>query len=173
MTWRSPNSPRATAMAALAGLIFGGGLIVSGMTRPDKVQGFLDVTGAWDPSLAFVMIGAIAVHFLLFRLILRRRSPLFDKRFHLPTRTDLDPKLVAGAAIFGVGWGLGGICPGPALVDLGSGVGAAAVFVVAMALGMTLQRFSEHVRKRPEAIPAGPAPQEAPPAPTTLSGATT
>jgi len=136
------RSPFAIAVAGLAGLVFGVGLVVSGMTQPDKVRGFLDLTGAWDPSHAFVMIGAIAVHFVLFRLVRRRPSPLFDTRFHLPTRGDLDPKLIGGAALFGVGWGLGGMCPGPGLVDLGSGLLPAAVFVVAMAGGMTLQRFS-------------------------------
>lgn len=130
----------ATTFAGFAGLVFGLGLVISGMTRPAKVQGFLDVTGAWDPSLAFVMVGAIAVHFVLLRVVRRRRAPLFGATFHLPTRNDLDPKLIGGAAIFGVGWGLGGICPGPALVDLGSGLAPAAVFVAAMAIGMVIQK---------------------------------
>src|SRR6185295_7370618 len=97
------------------------GLAVSGMTRPSKVVGFLDVFGAWDASLAFVMVGAIGVHAVLQRVIARRGSPLFEDRFHLPTRRDVDARLLAGAAVFGVGWGLGGFCPGPGLVAAASG----------------------------------------------------
>jgi len=146
-----------TLVALAAGLVFGLGLALSGMTHPDKVQGFLDLAGGsrWDPSLAFVMIGAIAVHVALSRLIRRRDRPLFAPRFSLPTRTDLDPKLVAGAALFGVGWGLGGICPGPGLVDLGSGMTSALVFVVAMATGMVLQRLtSREASPSPSPVPA-------------------
>lgn len=110
------------------------------MTLPSKVVGFLDLAGAWDASLAFVMIGAIAVHFVLYRVIARRRSPLFDASFHLPTRKDIDRRLVAGAALFGVGWGLGGFCPGPGLVSAGAGSLNAIVFVVGMTLGMLLEQ---------------------------------
>lgn len=127
-----------------SGLVFGVGLAVSGMTKPSKVVGFLDVFGAWDASLAFVMGGAVLVHFLAFRLITRRRSPLFDTSFHLPTRKDLDARLVLGAAIFGVGWALGGFCPGPGLVSAASGTTAALVFVVGMTAGMKI----EHVVAR-------------------------
>ena len=119
-----------------AGLVFGIGLILSGMTDPSKVIGFLDVTGVWDPSLAFVMLGAIGVHALLRLLIVRRGKPLFEERFHAPTQSKIDGRLVAGAAIFGVGWGLAGYCPGPAVVSLASGALAPVVFVAAMALGM-------------------------------------
>jgi uncharacterized membrane protein YedE/YeeE len=122
-----------------AGGLFGVGLVVSGMARPAKVIGFLDVGGRWDPSLAFVMAGAIAVHMVLFRLILRRRSPLHDVGFHLPARKDIDVRLVVGAALFGAGWGLGGYCPGPSLVALGTGMLPALVFVAAMAAGMWLE----------------------------------
>lgn len=139
---RTLRSALPTLSALGAGLVFGIGLAIAGMTDPAKVQDFLDVTGGWDPSLAFVMIGAIAVHAALGWLIRRRSGPVFAPRFALPTRTDLDPKLLGGAALFGVGWGLGGICPGPGLVDLGSGLGAAFVFVIAMAIGMTLQRVT-------------------------------
>jgi uncharacterized membrane protein YedE/YeeE len=125
--------------ALLSGLLFGVGLGVSGMTLPAKVIGFLDVAGDWDASLAFVMVGAIAVHAVLYRLVRRRPVPLFDGTFHVPTRRDLDARLVVGAALFGVGWGLGGFCPGPALVSLGSGSGAAVLFVAAMLVGMLLQ----------------------------------
>jgi uncharacterized protein len=141
-----------SAISALAaGLVFGLGLGLSGMTQPPKVIGFLDVFGAWDPSLMFVMIGAISVHFGLSRLIRRRERPLLDGRFHLPTARDVDRKLVVGSAVFGVGWGLGGFCPGPAIVALGSGARSALVFVAAMALGMAVQ----YVLQLPKDAPAG------------------
>ena len=135
--------------AAGAGLLFGIGLGLSGMTQPPKVIGFLDVFGVWDPSLMFVMLGAIAVHFGLSRLIRRRERPLLDARFHLPTARDIDRKLVAGSAIFGLGWGLGGFCPGPAIVALGSGATAAIVFVGAMAVGMGLQYALQLPKRAP------------------------
>jgi uncharacterized membrane protein YedE/YeeE len=106
------------------------------MTQPAKVTGFLDVAGDWDPSLALVMVGAIAVHAVLYRLILRRPAPLLDASFHVPVRRDVDAPLVVGAAIFGVGWGLGGVCPGPAVVCVASGAPTALVFVLAMFVGM-------------------------------------
>jgi uncharacterized membrane protein YedE/YeeE len=131
-------------LSALAsGLLFGLGLGVSGMTLPSKVIGFLDVTGDWDPSLALVMMGALAVHFVLFRLVRRRPSPIFDTKFHVPTRTDLDGRLVAGAALFGVGWGLGGYCPGPGLVSAATGSVPALTFVLAMSLGMLAQHATQ------------------------------
>jgi len=130
---------KANLWAYLAGLIFGVGLALAGMVDPAKVIGFLDLFGTWDPSLAFVMGGAIMVHFVLFRLITKRASPLFDARFQLPTRTDLDPKLLGGAALFGIGWGLAGFCPGPALTSLGAGSVSAVVFVATMTLGMWVQ----------------------------------
>lgn len=136
---------RLTALSA--GLVFGAGLVLSGMTRPAKVQGFLDITGRWDPSLMLVMVGAIGVHFVLLRLIQRRARPLFDERFHLPTRKDLDLPLIAGAALFGVGWGLGGFCPGPALVSLGAGIHDALVFCAAMMAGVALHRLSARATK--------------------------
>jgi len=122
----------------VAGLLFGAGLAVSGMTRADKVINFLDLSDAWDPSLAFVMIGAIGVHLVLFRFILRRESPLFAERFGIPSRTDIDGRLVGGAALFGVGWGLGGYCPGPGLVASASGGMQARAFVGALTAGMLL-----------------------------------
>lgn len=130
---------KALAAAFGSGALFGTGLVVSGMTKPAKVVGFLDLFGRWDASLLFVMVGAIAVHALLFRIVLRRRSPLFDGRFHVPTRKDIDTRLVVGAAVFGVGWGLGGFCPGPGLVSAASGATAALVFVVGMTLGMKIE----------------------------------
>lgn len=130
------------ATSFAAGLLFALGLGVSGMTMPSKVIGFLDLFGAWDASLAFVMMGAIAVHFVLQRLITRRRAPLFDARFHLPTRKDLDPRLIAGAALFGIGWGIGGFCPGPGLVAAASGALPAIVFVIGMTAGIKLEHFA-------------------------------
>jgi uncharacterized protein len=127
----------------LAGLIFGVGLLLSGMTDPNKVRGFLDVTSTWDPSLAFVMVGAIGVHALAFRWISTLRRPLVSPRFRLPTTTAIDGRLVAGAAIFGVGWGLSGICPGPAVVTLGIGVGGAFVFSLAAVAGVLAYRAFE------------------------------
>lgn len=123
-----------------AGAIFAVGLAVSGMAKPAKVIGFLDFAGAWDASLAFVMIGAVVVHAVLFRLVTRRRAPLFDDGFHLPTRKDLDGRLLAGAVIFGIGWGLGGYCPGPALVSASGGATAALVFVAGMTIGIFIEK---------------------------------
>lgn len=127
------------------GLIFGLGLVVSGMSDPAKVLNFLDLggirAGTWDPSLAFVMAGAVAVTFIGFRFVLKRPQPLFAERFHLPARDDLDRRIVAGPAIFGIGWGLAGFCPGPALTALGFGAPAAFLFVAAMLAGMVLARW--------------------------------
>ncbi len=122
------------------GALFAVGLAISGMTKPSKVAGFLDLAGAWDASLAFVMMGAIAVHFVAYRLVMRRPSPVFDVKFHLPSRKDIDLRLVLGAGLFGVGWGLGGFCPGPALVTAGSGSLSALVFVVGMTVGMLVEQ---------------------------------
>ncbi len=128
-----------TLVAAFAcGLIFALGLGLGGMTQPSKVIGFLDFTGAWDPSLAFVMGGALATHTLLRRLIVARPEPLLALSFAMPAKTDIDGRLIAGAAIFGAGWGLAGLCPGPAIVAAGGGASAALVFVPAMLAGMVL-----------------------------------
>lgn len=128
------------ALAAVVGLAFGAGLLLSGMTAPAKVIGFLDVRGGWDPSLGLVMAGAIAVYAPLTRWIQRaRRAPWTDVAFHLPTRRDLDGKLVVGAAIFGVGWGLGGLCPGPGVVAAAAGRETGLLFVGAMLVGMLAQ----------------------------------
>lgn len=134
---------RQAAVALISGLVFALGLGVAGMTLPGKVLGFLDVAGDWDPSLAFVMIGAIGVHMAFYRLILRRRSPLFADRFWLPTLQAVDRPLVVGAAIFGVGWGLAGYCPGPALATAGTGAPAALLFAASMLGGMALHRAWE------------------------------
>lgn len=139
-----------------AGGLFAIGLAVSGMTKPSKVVGFLDLFGAWDASLAFVMVGAIAVYSVARRLIARRSTPLFDTRFHLPTRKNLDARLVVGAAIFGGGWALGGYCPGPGLVSAATGALPAVAFVISMAVGMKLEhRFSRRLARRRETRSAG------------------
>jgi uncharacterized protein len=126
-----------------AGLIFGWGLALAGMTDPQKVLGFLDVTGAWDPSLLLVLGGAVAVTLIGFRIVLHRTQPLFGDRFHLPLRQSVDLPLVAGAAIFGVGWGIGGYCPGPALALLAAPGREAWIFLPAMLLGMLLHHLFE------------------------------
>ena len=123
-------------VALVAGLLFGVGLAVSGMTKPAKVIGFLDLLGKWDASLMFVMVGAIGINFLAYRIVLGRSTPWLTSAFALPTRRDVDLKLVAGAALFGVGWGMGGFCPGPSLVSLASGTPQIAGFVAALLAGM-------------------------------------
>jgi uncharacterized membrane protein YedE/YeeE len=133
--------------AFVAGLVFGLGLILSGMTDPAKVIGFLDLAGTWDPSLAFVMGGAILVGFFAFRLAGKRGRAFLGGAMHLPTRRDIDARLVGGSLVFGVGWGLAGFCPGPALVSFGAGVDQAAVFVAALLGGMVLYRAAEKLTK--------------------------
>ena len=122
----------------LVGLLFGIGLLVSGMTDPAKVQGFLDLAGAWDPSLAFVMGGAILVGIGAFAVAKRRTSNFLGGAMHLPTARDIDRRLVVGSLLFGAGWGLAGFCPGPGLVAMGAGEPKAAIFVAAMIGGMLL-----------------------------------
>ena len=127
------------------GLIFGLGLLISGMSDPAKILNFLDfagiATGTWDPSLALVMAGAVAVTSAGFAWVLRQPRPLFGGKFHLPTRQELDLRIISGPAIFGLGWGLAGFCPGPALTALGFGSPAAFVFVGAMLAGMLFARW--------------------------------
>jgi uncharacterized protein len=136
------------AAAFVAGLVFGAGLIVSGMTRPRKVIGFLDVFGKWDPSLAFVMLGAIGVHLVVFRLVRKRGSPLFSNEWSVPSRRDIDLRLIVGAALFGAGWGIAGFCPGPSLVSLPSATPQIAIFVAAMLLGLFLVQRLEALGSR-------------------------
>ncbi|MEC9071315.1 MAG: DUF6691 family protein [Myxococcota bacterium] len=133
-------------MVFLCGLLFALGLGVSGMTDANKVIGFLNLAGEWDPSLAFVMIGAIGVHMPLIWVIRRRKTPFFGNLFHLPTRQDLGWPLVGGSAIFGIGWGLGGFCPGPGIVSTMSGISSALVFSAAMLAGMKLVHLLEAAR---------------------------
>ena len=124
----------------LCGALFAVGLGVSGMTQPAKVVGFLNPVGGWDPSLAFVMLGAIAIHVPGYLIRKRRDKPFIASEFSIPTRNDISPRLLMGAGLFGVGWGIAGYCPGPALVSVTSGSTSAILFVVAMVGGMVLQR---------------------------------
>ncbi len=126
--------------ALAAGLLFGLGLAISQMVNPDKVLDFLDVAGSWDPSLALVMGGAVGVAMLAFRFVLKRKQPMFDSEFHLPRMTKVDRRVLVGSAIFGLGWGIGGYCPGPGIAALSAGSVEALVFVAGMALGSVLYR---------------------------------
>lgn len=126
------------AIAFLAGLVFGIGLLLSGMADPAKVLGFLDLAGDWDPSLALVMAGAIAVAAVGFAVARRRAKSLLGAPIQLPTKRTVDRRLIVGSTLFGAGWGLAGFCPGPALVALGMGEARAIVFVLAMLAGMGL-----------------------------------
>jgi len=138
----------AALFALLAGAVFGIGLIVSGMANPAKVLGFLDLAGDWDPSLAFVMAGAIGVGVLAFAFARRRTVSLLGLKMRMPTNTALDRRLLGGSLLFGIGWGIAGFCPGPALVALGMGEQKALVFVAAMLLGMGLFELFE-MRSKP------------------------
>lgn len=129
----------------VAGLIFGLGLVISGMANPAKVLNFLDVAGNWDPSLASVMLGAIAVTATGFRFVLRRPKPLLEQSFHLPGQSSIDRPLVVGSAIFGLGWGLFGFCPGPAITSLGLAATGTLVFVPMMLIGIAAAAL---IRKR-------------------------
>jgi len=124
--------------ALLSGIVFGIGLSVSQMTNPEKVKGFLDIFGHWDPSLALVMCAALITTGIGYRLVLRRSKPLFDKNFLLPTQQRIDVRLSIGAVSFGIGWGISGLCPGPAIAGLGLGQSSLYVFVISMALGMVV-----------------------------------
>lgn len=124
-----------------AGALFGLGLTVSGMVDPAKIIGFLDFAGEWDPTLGFVMGGALLVAIPAFRLILRRPHPLLADEFDLPTKKGVDSRLLAGSAIFGIGWGLGGFCPGPAVAAMASGFAPVFAFVSAMVVGMAVYKW--------------------------------
>lgn len=123
------------------GALFGLGLAISGMVDPQKVIGFLDVAGDWDPTLASVMGGALLVAFPAFRLISKRSRPVLEDNFALPTKTEIDARLLGGAALFGVGWGLSGFCPGPAVTALASGLTPVFAFVAAMLVGMAVYKW--------------------------------
>ena len=127
--------------ALLAGLLFGAGLTISDMVNPERVIDFLDVAGTFDPTLAFVMCGALAVALPGYRLGFRRKTPFLDRIFHLPTLTDIDARLIGGAALFGIGWGIGGICPGPGIAALVSLRPEPFIFVAAMLAGMAAAKW--------------------------------
>lgn len=139
---------RAVITAGLAGVLFAVGLLVSGMTRTDRVVAFLDVGGAWDPALALVMVGAIGVMAVAWRVQARMQAPLLGGTFGLPERRDLDAPLVVGSVAFGIGWGLSGFCPAPAIVALGAGTSQAFWFLPATLAGMVLQRIWTERRSR-------------------------
>jgi len=148
-------SIRANLAALLAGALFGVGLVVGGMTQPSKVVAFLDFFGSWDPSLAFVMGGAIAVYLPAYLVITRRNTPMFAARFAFAKKTGVDWRLLTGAALFGAGWGLAGFCPGPALTSLGALAPAALVFTAAMIAGFALHRGVEILTRRSEPDESG------------------
>ena len=132
----------------IVGLLFGWGLLISGMTDPGKVIGFLDLTGLWDPSLALVMGGAIAVGFFAFGAAKKRTRNFLGGALHLPTSSDIDKRLILGALLFGAGWGLAGFCPGPGIVSMAAGQPKAAVFVVAMLAGMLVFEWTHRRGRR-------------------------
>ena len=124
----------------LSGLLFGAGLTISGMTDPQRVRGFLDIFGEWDPTLAFVMGGAVMVMAVAWRVQSRMAAPIFGKKFSLPDRKDFDGRLIVGSVLFGIGWGVAGLCPGPAVASLALSPASALPFVAAMLAGMVLQK---------------------------------
>lgn len=125
------------------GFLFAIGLGVSGMTQPEKVVSFLDIFGEWDPSLVFVMGGALFIHTVLYKLILKRPTPLFASKFQVPTRRDINSRLIGGSVLFGIGWGIAGYCPAPAITSLSSMTLSPVVFVISMLIGMALYLFFE------------------------------
>lgn len=139
--------PKHIISAFLVGLLFGIGLILGGMTNPAKVIGFLDLFGRWDPSLALVMGGAITVGLLAFGIAGGRPTSLLGEPMRLPTRNDIDKRLIIGSLVFGAGWGLAGFCPGPALVALGTGSIKATVFVASMLAGMAIFEIAERTKR--------------------------
>lgn len=128
---------------ALSGIIFGAGLALGGMTDPARVRGFLDVLGDWDPTLAFVMGGAVIVMMIAWPIQKRLAHPIFAEKFALPDRNDLTPRLITGSALFGIGWGIAGLCPGPGIAALVIEPVSAAIFIIAMLIGMAAVRLSE------------------------------
>ena len=127
--------------ALVTGLVFGVGIALSGMMDPAKVLNFFDVAGTWDPSLAFVMVVALMVTFVGYRLLWRRDAPLFGGGFQVPTSTVIDPKLIGGSALFGIGWGIAGFCPGAAIPALGTGRPEVALFLVSVGVGFYIRRL--------------------------------
>lgn len=132
----------------IAGLLFGVGLILSGMTDPAIVIGFLDITGEWNPSLAFVMLGAVTVSFFAFRVAGRQSTTILSQKILLPTKKDIDTPLIVGSVIFGIGWGLVGYCPGPVLASIATGYKEPGIFVVAMLFGMAIYEVVQKIHIR-------------------------
>jgi hypothetical protein len=132
----------------LIGLVFGIGISISGMANPAKVLNFFDVAGTWDPSLIFVMGGALVTTFIGYRFVLKRPAPLMEGTFHLPTKTDLDARLIGGSAVFGIGWGISGFCPGGALPALGTGNLNVIAFIVSLVAGMAGARYAQDLMAR-------------------------
>lgn len=143
-----------TAISGVSGIVFGAGLALGGMTDPARVRGFLDLFGDWDPTLAFVMGAALLVMVIGWRLLPAVSKPLVAEEFHLPDKSDLTPSLLGGSAIFGIGWGIAGLCPGPAIANFHAVPVDALVFCVSMAAGMAIYRF---VFDRPATEPANAA----------------
>lgn len=137
--------------ALITGLVFGIGLAISGMMNPAKVLNFFDIAGTWDPSLMFVMGGAVLVTFVGYRLVWRRNEPLFDGQFHIPSSNEIDRRLVGGSAMFGIGWGIAGFCPGPAIAALGTGRWEAALFVASVVAGLGIRRLMVPVQAQAKA----------------------
>ncbi len=138
-----------TFSAFVSGFLFSIGLVISGMTRPNNIIGFLDFFGEWEPALLFVMAGALGVYAALYPLVMKRRSPFFNKKFDIPQTKKLDAKLIVGAAAFGIGWGLGGFCPGPALASLGTGAVDVIVFFASFLVGVFLYRLASTGNSNP------------------------
>jgi uncharacterized membrane protein YedE/YeeE len=153
--------------AFLSGVIFGGGLALSGMGQPQRILGFLDFTGAWDPALALVMVGAIGVHFIAQRIARKRPAPLVVPSWPTYPFTRIDARLIAGAALFGVGWGMVGFCPAPGILSAAAGTREALIFVPAMLAGMALFHGMEWYRARPTTDETGPQPAASIPEPFT------
>jgi uncharacterized protein len=144
---KSPNQLLIIIAALMSGLLFGIGLILAGMANPANVLAFLDLAGMWNPSLAFVMVGGIAVAIAPFAWAKRQHKSLLGNAMQVPSARHIDQRLIGGSLLFGIGWGIAGICPGPAIVLVGAGVGKGVAFVLAMLLGMALFEFIEHQRK--------------------------
>jgi uncharacterized membrane protein YedE/YeeE len=136
----------------VSGTLFGAGLTISGMTDPQRVRGFLDVFGAWDPTLVFVMGGAVLVMAVAWRIRNRMGSPIFAERFSLPDRNDLDVRLIFGSILFGIGWGIAGLCPGPAVASLALSPLSVLPFVLAMLAGMAAQQFTNLMPRRRQTV---------------------
>lgn len=136
---------RSGIIALLSGLIFGAGLVISGMTNPEKVIGFLNIFGVWDYDLAFVLAAAVAITVIGFKIILKRKTPILEANFSLPTNHAIDNPLIIGTSLFGIGWGLFGYCPGPALVAMLYGNMATFLFIASMLFGMFLEHATKSV----------------------------